>query len=396
MKCRETIIEKIDSIERELIQLSNKIHEKPELAFEEFSAVENITAVLERHGFTIEKGIGGLETAFRGEYHGKNKEPTVAFLAEYDALPEIGHGCGHNLIATMAVGAAIGLKEVAEHINGRIVILGTPGEEGGGGKIIMLEKGCFDNIDYALMMHPCVNNLICRGGLATRSIRIEYQGKSVHSSFPEGGINALQAVIQTFNMIDQFRALFPLKTNINGIITDGGGAANIIPDYASCEFSVRAATAKDLNVVVGYVEHIVKTVEKLIGVKGKITKGLMYTERYPNRFIDERLKENIAEFGVDMEYPDPSMKYGASDIGNVSLKIPSIHSYIKIADKGVNSHSMDFTKAANSPRAYKQMIKGAKAMALTGYDIFADENLRRNIYEEFTNTVPKYSREELR
>ncbi len=128
----------------------------------------------------------------------------------------------------------------------------------------MLDEGCFDDIDYALMMHPCVNNMICRGGLAVRRINIEYYGKSAHSSFPEGGINALQAVIQTFNMIDQFRALFPLKTNINGIITDGGKASNIIPDYASCEFAVRADTAKDLNVVVNYMEHIVETIEKLI------------------------------------------------------------------------------------------------------------------------------------
>ena len=200
--------------------------------------------MLKSHGFIIEKGIGGLETAFRAEYNGKGKGPTIAYLAEYDALPGIGHGCGHNLIATMAVGAAIGLKEVATHIDGRIVVLGTPAEESGGGKIIMLNEGCFDDVDYALMMHPCVNNMICRGGLAVRTMTVEYYGKSVHSSYPEGGINALQAVIQTFNMIDQFRALFPLKTNINGIITDGGKASNIIPDYASCEFAVREILQK--------------------------------------------------------------------------------------------------------------------------------------------------------
>ncbi|NMA86097.1 MAG: M20 family metallopeptidase [Tissierellia bacterium] len=395
MKNREAIIEKIDAIETELIELGNKIHSKPELSFEEYNAVENIITTLGKHGFNIKKGIGELETAFRGEYTGKGNGPTVAFLAEYDALPEIGHGCGHNLIATMAVGAAIGLKEVAENINGNIVVLGTPAEEGGGGKIIMLENGCFDDIDYALMMHPCVNNLILRGGLATQGIRIEYYGKSVHSSFPEGGINALQAVIQTFNMIDQFRGLFPIKTNVNGIITDGGRAANIIPDYAACEFSVRAATVKDLNMVMEYIEHIISTVEKLIGVKANIEKSLMYAERYPNKYIDEKLKENIAQFGVHMEYPDPDMKYGASDIGNVSLKIPSIHSYIKIAEKGVNSHSKDFTKAANSPQAYNEIIKATKAMALTGYDILTDEELQKNIYDEFRVTVPEYSLEEL-
>lgn len=390
MDKRAIIISKIDQIKDELITLGKTIHQNPELAFNEYNAVENITTMLIKYGFTIEKGKGQLETAFKAEYNGKGEGPVVAFLAEYDALPEIGHGCGHNLIATMAVGAAIGLREVINDIDGKIVVLGTPAEEGGGGKILMLEEGYFDDIDYALMMHPCVNNMIARGGLATIGIKIEYYGKSVHSAYPEGGINALQAVIQTFNMIDQFRALFPLKTNISGIITNGGKASNIIPDYASCEFTLRVDTVKDLKIVEGYIDHIVESIENLIGVKSNLEKSMVYTERYPNRCIDERLKKNIAQFGVDMKYPDPDMKYGSSDIGNVSLKVPTIHSYIKIADKGVNSHSMDFTKASNSSRAYEEIIKATKAMALTGFDILTDENLRENINKEFINTVPKY------
>lgn len=393
---RTTIINRIDEIEDELIALGKTLHENPELGFQEFEAVRNITTLLKKHGFKVIMGKGRLKTAFKAEYHGRAKGPTVAFLAEYDALPEIGHGCGHNLIATMAVGAAIGLKEVAEHIDGRIVVLGTPAEEGGGGKVLMLEEGYFDDIDYALMMHPCVNNMICRGGLANRSINIEYFGKSVHSAYPEGGVNALQATIQTFNMIDHFRGLFPLKSNINGIIREGGKAPNIIPDYSSCEFSLRANTVKDLKVVEGYIDHIVETMEKLIGVKSNVEKSIIYAERYPNRHIDEKLKENIALFGVEMEYPDPDMKYGSSDIGNVSLKVPAIHSYIKIADKGTNSHSMDFTKAANSPRAYEMALKATKAMALTGYDILIDEDLRRGIQEEFDKTVPKYDKEDFK
>lgn len=396
MEEKTAIINKIDTIKNRLIELGNEIHKNPELSFHEYNAARNIITMLEKHGFTIEKGIGVLETSFRAEYDGKGNGPTVAFLAEYDALPEIGHGCGHNLIATMAVGAAIGLKEVSNYINGKIVVLGTPAEEGGGGKIIMLEEGCFDDIDYALMMHPCTRNLICRGGLATRVIDIKYYGKAVHSSFPEGGINALQAVIQTFNMIDQFRALFPIKANVNGIITNGGNTSNIIPDYASCQFSIRAETVKDLKVVVQYVEHIVNTIEELIGVKGDIEKSLIYAERYPNRCIDEKLKENISKFGVEMKYPDSNMKYGSSDIGNVSLKVPSIHSYIKIANKEVNSHSINFTEAANTSMAYDQIIKAAKAMALTGFDIFTDETLRKNIYDEFNRIVPKYDKNDLK
>lgn len=395
MIIKQNIIEEIENIKDELLSLSKNIHENPEIAFNEYNAVKNITALLNKHGFTVEKGISGLDTAFRAEYNSKGNGPTVAFIAEYDALPEIGHGCGHNLIATMSVGAAIGLSKLANEINGKIVVLGTPGEEGGGGKVIMIDNGCFDDIDYALMIHPSTTNLICRGGLATRKIKIEYHGESAHSSSPEKGINALQAVIQTFNCIDHIRAILPLKTNINGIITEGGKVPNVITDYASCSFSVRADTVSDLKIVVNHIERIVDSVENLTGAKANISKSLIYTERYPNRCIAEKLKENIAQFGEHMEYPVPNMKYGSSDIGNVSLMLPAIHSYIKIAEPGINSHSIDFTKASITDTAHVQMLKGAKALALTGFDIFDNEDLRKNIYDEFHRTVPKYTKTDL-
>lgn len=395
MGVKKKIISELENIREELISLSKKIHENPELAFKEYKAVENITRLLDKHGFKIEKGIAGLDTAFRAEYKGKGDGPTIAYLAEYDALPEIGHGCGHNLIAAISTGAAIGLSKIADKINGTIVLLGTPGEERGGGKVTMVNQGVFDDIDYALMMHPSVSNMICRGGLATRGLEIEYFGKSSHSAAPEFGINSLQAVIQTFNAIDNLRALFPLKSNVNGIITEGGTASNIIPDYAAATFSVRADTVKDLKVVVDYIENAVESIEKLTGARAKITRTKVYAERYPNRLIAERLKENIAQFGEKMEYPHPNMKYGSSDIGNVGLKVPIIHSYFKIAELGVNGHSIEFTKAAASDKANEQLIKTAKALALTGFDIFDNKELQADIYEEFNKTVPKYSKADL-
>jgi len=392
---KKLINDHIENHKEELVLLSKKIHEKPELAFQEHEAVENITSLLMKHGFKVEKGIAGLETAFRAEYSINDSGPTLAYIAEYDALPEIGHGCGHNLIAAMSVGAAIGLSKLVDKIDGKIVVMGTPGEEGGGGKVIMVENGCFEDIDYALMIHPSTQNLICRGGLATRAVKIEFFGKAAHSASPEDGINALQAVIQTFNGIDHMRALLPLKSNINGIILEGGKAANVITDYASCKFSVRADTVGDLKEVVTCIERVVESVEKLTGAKAKISKSLVYAERYSNRCIDEKFKENMEQLGEVMGYPDPNMKYGSSDIGNVSLVVPSIHAYLQIAEPGTNSHSLDFTKASAADRAHKQMLKGAKALAMTGLDIFTDEELKINIYKEFNEKVPKYSREEL-
>lgn len=395
MVLRQEILDEINNIKDELINLSKEIHGKPELAFKEYYAVENISTLLEKHGFKVEKGIAGLDTAFKAEFKGKASGPTVAFIAEYDALPEIGHGCGHNLIAAMSTGAAIGLSKVMDRVNGRLLVLGTPGEEGGGGKVIMINKGVFDDVDYCLMLHPSTSNLICRGGLATRGVKVEYYGKSAHSSVPETGINALQAVIQTFNLIDSHRAMFPLKSNVNGIIVEGGKAPNVIPDYASCKFSVRADTIRDLKLLVEYIERIVQSIEGLLGVKARISKSLIYAERYPNRSMDERLKENMAQFGEVMEYPDPNMKYGSSDIGNVSLLVPTIHSYIKIAEPDINSHSIEFTKAAVTDRAHRQMLKGAKALALTGLDILTHEDFREKINREFYSTVPKYTKDDL-
>ncbi len=393
---KKQIIQEIEQVKDQLIELSLSIHQEPETAFSEVASAKKIIACLEQHGFQVESGIGGLETAFRAEYEGKGKGPTVAFLAEYDALPEIGHGCGHNLITGMSVGAAIGLSKLAGQVPGKIVVMGTPGEEGGGGKIIMIENRCFDDIDFAMMIHPATENLICRGGLATRKVSVSFRGKAAHSSTPEEGVNALQAVIQTFNGIDHLRPLMPLKANINGVILEGGRVPNVIPEYARCSFSVRADTVADLHETVGYVERAVHTAESLTGANAEVEKTRIYTERYPNRIIAERLKENMVQFDEIMEYPDPKMKVGSSDIGNLSLEIPVIHSYLRIAEPGVNAHSLDFTHASASEFALAQMLKGAKALAMTGWDIFENPSLQDEIQKEFSRSVPKYTPEQIR
>lgn len=393
---KEKIGIQIDKIEKELINISNEIHSNPELSFEEYKAKEILTQYLKSKGFKIKENLAGLETSFIASMGEDKDKKTLAFLAEYDALPEIGHGCGHNLIAAISTGALVGLSKVKEDLGANIVLIGTPAEEAGGGKIIMEGKGVFENIDYALMMHPACENLICRGGLATRSVKIEYFGKAAHSSTPEDGINALQGVIQTFNLIDSFMKIFPLKTNINGIITSGGKASNVITDYASCEFTIRNETVHDLNEVVGYLDNIVDLVDNLLGTKSKIEKGLIYSERYVNKTIDEKLKENIKKYGIEMNYPDENMKLGSSDIGNISLKIPSIHSYIKISEEYIQSHSKEFTEASKTNYAHKQMIKASKALAETAYDILTDKNLQSQIQKEFDKTVPKYSKDDLK
>ena len=383
---------KIDAVSQELKELALSLHSHPELAFHEFFACDSLTKILEKYGYHVQKGAAGLETAFVGEKRGREGGPTVAILAEYDALP-MGHACGHNLIATISMGAAIGIGEVIENLCGRILVIGTPAEEGGGGKVIMCDRGVFRDVDFAMMIHPAKRNMVQRGGLAVKQVKIEYFGKPAHGTRPEEGINALSAVIQTFNLMDAQRALLPLKSSVNGYIIEGGTASNVIPEYASCEFCIRGDKVKDLLVVEKALNRAIETVNTLFGTTAKTQSGLMYTERYSNRMMDETFRRHLEEMGETVEYPSPTMKYGSSDIGNVSLEVPTIQPYLKIGEADTHTHG--FMEAAKSPHGLDQAIKGAKALALTACDILESPQLQQEIKEEFKRTVPSYTREEL-
>lgn len=387
---KNRIQNEIDGLKDVLLELSKKIHDNPEVAFQEYKACGWMIDLLQRHGFLVSEKIGGLDTAFKARFKGKKPGPRVAFLAEYDALPQIGHGCGHNIIAACSVGAAIGLSKIMKDLAGEVLLIGTPAEEGGGGKVILLENNEFDDVDYALMIHPTSSRaMIGRGGLATTRVTIEFEGKAAHSSAPERGINALSAVIQVFNGIDALRPTFDMKSNINGIITKGGDAANIIPGYARCDFSVRAKTLGELEKLVKKMKQVVKAAEILTGAKASVDIGRMYAERYPNMTIAETFKGNMKLLGEELGYPDPDEKVGSSDIGNVTLKIPAIHSYLKIAEDTINAHSIEFAHASISQRANEITIKGAKGLAMTGYDILKNEDLREKIQREFEEKIPK-------
>lgn len=382
----EKIFEIVDQLSPELRSLGAYLYENPELAFNEYKAVERISCILSKHGFSIEKGVGNLKTSFKAKYGADKAKIKIAYLAEYDALPEIGHGCGHNLIATMAVGSAIALKEFMEEFDAQVLVIGTPAEENGGGKIIMLENGCFQDIDYVMMSHPCVTNMIGRKGTAALNMEIEYFGKSAHSSYPEAGKNALSGLIHTFNCIDNFRSFFPNRSNINGVIKNGGVASNIIPDYSKGEFSLRGENIRDLEIISQAVEKIFKASASLYELDYKIGKSKAYMEKNINKTMANRFRENISKLGIDMVYPDPNMKFGSSDVGNISFKIPTIHPYIKIGEN-IRLHSRGFSKASNEKFAYEQIIKAIKALAVTGYHILKDDEFRLSIDREFKESI---------
>ena len=390
MELKEKIRAAVQEHTDELLKLSHDIHQNPELGFKEFKAAQWQTALLQKYGFDVECPYAGMDTAYRAVFHGKQPGPRIAILSEYDALAGVGHGCGHNIIATAAVGAAIGLEAVMDNLPGDLIVLGTPAEEGGGGKINMVENHVFDDIDCAMMMHPSTKNLIGRGGLASVSFFVEYFGKAAHSSAPDTGINALTAVINLFNGIDVMRQTWRSEAKISGIITSGGTASNVIPEYAAAEFTVRAKTRQYLMIMVEDLTRIAETAAKMIGATVKMGfDHAPYAERYPNHAMGEVFKANMEALGEVMHYPDPNLSMGSSDIGNVSIVVPAIHEYLSIAPESVNSHSLDFCQAAISPRGDQIVLLAAQGLAMTGYDILTDEGLRKKIRQEFEETVPQ-------
>ena len=365
----------------------------------EHHAILNSCAYLEKQGFETERGYCDLPTSFKAVKKGTGKGPVVAFLAEYDALRGVGHGCGHNVIATCASGAFASLAKIFVEmgIAGEVRIIGTPAEEGGAGKAIMLERGGFDGVDFALMIHPTCGgesrNYINRNGRASGSLTISFTGQSAHSSAPATGINALTAAISVFNQIDMLRPLFETEDNVNGVILEGGTASNIIPGFSKSEFCIRAATMKRIDELQNMIIGCAKRAESLTGAKVQIQSEPIYAERYPCLPICEDFKENMARVGISMCLPDPKLLFGSSDIGNVSIKIPAIHDYLSITDEEIPAHSKEYAKAAAEPAADEICIKGAQGLAMTGLDLLLDESLRQAAAEYHEKVVPDFYKE---
>ena len=391
---QEILFGEIDKLQPELEKLSRNIHENPELAFEEHKSAAFVMELMKAHGFEVEFPAGGLETAFKATYNGQGDGPVIAFMAEYDALPEMGHACGHNLIAMASAGAAIGISKIMDKLPGKVVLMGTPAEELGGGKILMIQNGAFDGIDFALMAHPGRENKIGGKSLAITDVTVEFFGRPAHSSRPEDGINALSAILHTFYLIDSLRTAMPVKTNINGIINEGGKAANIIPEYAKATFAVRGASVKDLQTVLEMVKSAIRAAESFTGATAKVHIDVLYAESYENMAMAEAYKKYIEQMGEKVTYQDPNIKSGSSDTANVQIKMPAIQPGIKVCDSHVVGHTIEYRDACITDRAHEAMMKAAKALAATGYELFSDKNLREAALKEFKETVPTYTDED--
>jgi amidohydrolase len=383
---KQRAMAEVDAWRDELIRTADAIHAHPETAFEEFKSAAALCDLLERNGFAVERGVAGMETAFVATLHGRNAGPTVALLAEYDALPGLGHACGHNLIGTSAAGAGLALKAVLPELAGAVQVVGTPAEEEGGGKAIMVDAGVFEGVDAAMMVHPSSRNTAGGRSLSCFQANLEFFGKSVHASVqPEKGINALDAVILTFNGINALRQHLRDDSRIHGIITRGGEAPNIVPDYAAAKFYVRAADTPYAAETVEKVRAVAEGAAQATGARLEFKLvGPRYDARLPNPKLAQLVEDNMAALGLEVTHrPESNSGMGSSDMGNVSQVVPSLHPSVAIGPEGMNGHSIEMREAAASPAGHEGMIAAAKLMAMTTVDLLADPDQMRAVKQAF-------------
>ena len=380
---KEQLCATVDGLGDELESLSRRIHDHPELGYEEVKACGWLADFLATKGFTVERGVGGVETAFRATVENGNG-PTIAILCEYDALPQIGHACGHNVIATAGAGAGAALAAVRTQLpKGRIQVIGTPAEDGGGGKVKLIQGGVFRDVDAAMMIHGFDRWILHQDLLGIVRVGFEFRGKAAHASAdPWEGVNALDAVIQTFNNVSMLRQQIRPDARIHGIVTHGGAAPNIIPEMAACTFYVRAAK---LDYMWELHKRVLACAEGAARATGctvtVVDKEAPYEPLKRNDTLLDLFRANMTTVGAT-ESPAPD-RLGSSDIGNVSQVIPAIQPMVQIAPNGTPIHSRAFEAAAVSPLARQGMCQAAKTMAMTTYDLLSDPGLLEQARAEF-------------
>jgi len=383
---KQTIIDAIDQHKKTFEEISIYIGENPELGHEEFKASAVLIKTLLEHDFKVERDFCGLPTAFRAVFDSGKEGPVIGFMSEYDALPEVGHACGHNLIGTMGIAAGIGLSKVLAETGGKVIVYGTPAEETKGGKVTMAEQDIFSELDVAMMVHPLDNNMKSGSSLAMDAIQFEFFGKAAHAAAsPHMGINALDAVLQTFNSINALRQHVTSDARIHGIIPEGGKAANVVPDYAVAQFYVRAARRDYVNELVEKVKKCAEGAALQTGATLTVSNyEFSYDDMITNDTLSEAFNKELVSLGIPaQEIYEQRDGSGSLDMGNVSQAVPSIHPYIKICNEAYACHTHEFREAAMTDQAREAMIVGAKSMALTGYEVLTNKELLQQIKDEF-------------
>lgn len=385
---KQLVCDEVDRVADTLISASHAIHENPELNFEEHFAHEVLTGILEDEGLKPIRGAYDLETAFEASVGDKGS--TVAVLCEYDALPDIGHACGHNIIATAGLGAGLAAATVAERMGGALRILGTPAEEGGGGKVFMADRGAFNDVDAAMMVHPASGDLVRMNTIAIQRLHVGYQGKAAHAAAaPHRGHNALDAAVLGYQNVAALRQHIKPDERIHGIFIESGAKPNIVPERSSMEWYVRSKNAKSL-------EPLKKRVLNCLEAGAHATSCSMshdwidpyYSDMVDNETICTLYSANASNIGRTLLEPDAEQKVvGSTDMGNVSYLVPSIHPMIAVAPYGTPIHTPEFAIHAKSESGDKAVIDGAKIMAMTIVDLWANKTTMDAAQSEFATAL---------
>lgn len=390
------IIESIDqAVEKKVAdyqKIALEIHARPEVSNYEFFASEILSDKLKAEGFEVELEVAGHRTGFDARYKSDKPGPTVVFYAEYDALEGIGHACGHNLFGTTSSLAAVGLKEVIDEVGGEIRVYGTPGEEGGengSAKGSFVREGFLDDVDFALGVHPGYKHSLTGKSLAVDPVDVEFFGRSSHAAAaPEHGINALDAILQVYNASNALREHLPDDVRIHGVITNGGQAANVVPDYASARFYLRAKSRPVLEDLYNKFENIVKGAALQTGAEYKF--GLFQNSVdniVPTPLFDEVYEKNLNRYGEVIADKETKDSGGSSDVGNISQVVPTIQPNIKISNEYIAGHSLEFREASKSDLGLSSIELGAKVLAGTALEIIQNPELLEKIKEQHAINV---------
>jgi len=384
-RLKKRVIAEVDRRRDELIALSLKLHANPETAFQEEKASAWLADRLEGEGFALERGICRIATAFRAS-HGEG-EPKVAFLAEYDALPGVGHGCGHNIIGTASTAAGLAAKAVVAETGGAVLVIGTPAEEAAGGKVYMADRGAFEGLTCAMLVHPGNRDVAVSQSLACLELNVEFHGRAAHAAArPEAGLNALDAMIASFANIGLLRQQLRDSARIHGIITDGGQAVNVIPHHTAASLLIRAEDDPYLDdALKGNVLACFQAGAQATGchLEHRWGEESRYKAMRTNRPLAEAYRANIEALGRRVAEPEPRRSMGSTDMGNVSAIVPAIHPTIAVAPVDIPIHTVEFREIAASEAAHEALLDSAKALAMTAVDVLTDADLRRRMRKEF-------------
>ena len=395
---RKTIIDYADNNAEVYQKIALAIHDKPEVSDFEFFACDTLSSQLEKAGFTIEQPAAGHRTAFAASYKSSKPGPVVVFLAEYDALGGLGHGCGHNIYGATSALAGASFKQVIDQIGGEVRVYGTPGEEGGqngSSKGSFAKKGYLSDVDFAIGVHPGTKPTDSLSGrnFACEPVDIEFHGKSAHAAGnPQDGINALDAQILVYNAISVLRQQLTNRIRIHGVIVTGGQAPNVIPDYTLSKYYLRAADINTLNDLHKKVENIVQGAALATGCTGSMKDYQNLVENMVlTPSLDAVYEKEITALGNTVEPQSDKVSPGSSDVGNISQVVPTIQPSISITDTQIPGHSIEMVKAAASDKALAALVKAAKAIALTSLDVFLDPQLLKKIKEDHAYQVEHQS-----